>query len=435
MTCFNKCFVVVFFFLLPSGMEADILDVLEDLGYPVDQLEEGSFDKALEEGQRSPEFTHVVSWLTVKLQEFLDLIEHVNPITDPDDSDTFMLELSAFLREIGCPLSALTVGTIDDRLGTKELRLQLLNYLTMELASVMMLAVNKPIVLISNNIETPTTNYESDVASCMKSMLIALGFSKPPANITPQQLFSKLEAKIKEMIMKHPNQLGRSMLKSRLSDKQWAHLLSINESLDKEYQTRREMLIKRMDVTVQSFMWSDRAKQKEKQIRNFYESPSKKLTARTNIGIPQILAARDSLLRIQKTSSGEARERTKCAINKVRIGQVPDRGGRAWEHEPPPPEMPAFQQRNSGQSGGGGGRGGGGGGFQSDRGGGRGGGRVQSNWNDQKQPSQNMGGGQWNQGGGGLCLILSFFVCLFFLWGGSSIIFLHNFFLSFLFQL
>ena len=390
-------------------MEADILDVLEDLGYPVDQLEEGTFDKALDEGQRSPVFTHVVSWLTVRLQDFMDLVEQVNPITDPADSDTFMLELSAFLREIGCPLNALTVGTIDDRLGTKELRLQLLNYLTMELASVMMLAVNKPIVLVSNNNnDTPTTtNYESEVASYMKSMLIALGFSKPPANITSQQLFSKIEIKIKEMIMKHPNQLGRSMLKSRLSDKQWAHLLSINDSLGKEYFTRREMLIKRLDVTVQSFLWSDRAKQREKQIKNFYEGPSKKLTARVNIGIPQILAARDSLLRIQKTSSGEARERTKCAINKVRIGQVPDRGGRAWEHEPPPPEMPAFQQRNAGQSGGGGGRGGG---FQSDRGGGRGGGgRVQSNWNDQKQSSQNMGGGggggQWNQGGGGLCSI------------------------------
>jgi len=92
------------------------------------------------------------------------------------------------------------------------------------------------------------------------------------------------------------------------------------------------------------------------------------------------LAARDDLTRLQKTSSGEARERSKCAINKVLIGKVPDRGGRAWELEPPPPEMPAFMSRDNSQGGRGGGRGGGyqggggrgGGGYQG--GGGRGGG-------------------------------------------------------------
>ena len=55
------------------------------------------------------------------------------------------------------------------------------------------------------------------------------------------------------------------------------------------------------------------------------------------------------LLTMQKTSSGTAREKTKCKINKVMIGRVPDRGGRAYEHEIPPPEMPAFQKRSNEQ--------------------------------------------------------------------------------------
>ena len=53
------------------------------------------------------------------------------------------------------------------------------------------------------------------------------------------------------------------------------------------------------------------------------------------------------LLLIEKTSSGKHREKTKCPINRVKIGHVPDRGGRAYEHEVPPPEMPAFMQRQS----------------------------------------------------------------------------------------
>lgn len=35
---------------------------------------------------------------------------------------------------------------------------------------------------------------------------------------------------------------------------------AINQALVNEYQVRRKLLLKRLDVTVQSFGWSDRAK-------------------------------------------------------------------------------------------------------------------------------------------------------------------------------
>lgn len=35
---------------------------------------------------------------------------------------------------------------------------------------------------------------------------------------------------------------------------------AINQALVNEYEVRRKMLLKRLDVTVQSFGWSDRAK-------------------------------------------------------------------------------------------------------------------------------------------------------------------------------
>ena len=48
-----------------------------------------------------------------------------------------------------------------------------------------------------------------------------------------------------------------------LSQEQWAVLDRINDALTKEYSVRRQMLLTRCDVTVQSFKWSERAKVRE----------------------------------------------------------------------------------------------------------------------------------------------------------------------------
>ena len=45
-----------------------------------------------------------------------------------------------------------------------------------------------------------------------------------------------------------------------LSLEQWATLDKVNEALTKEYAVRRQMLLTRCDVTIQSFRWCDRAK-------------------------------------------------------------------------------------------------------------------------------------------------------------------------------
>ena len=51
------------------------------------------------------------------------------------------------------------------------------------------------------------------------------------------------------------------------------------------------------------------------------------------------------ILSIERTSSTTVRQYTvQCDINKVLIGNVPDRGGRPHETRPPP-EMPSFRQR------------------------------------------------------------------------------------------
>ncbi|XP_060072072.1 protein FAM98A-like [Ylistrum balloti] len=382
-------------------MENDILDSLEDLRYDGPLSEEQAFNDAVEAGPASVEYTKLVAWLTGQLRDFCGLEECANAINSPDEASNFIMELGSCLRELNCPYKELFEGTqVSDRLNTKKSRLQLLDYLTSELASVRMIAAKQPSQLKANSAPTstkPVEMIESDVAKHLRILLIALEISKPPASITSFQLFSKVEAKIQDLVSKFPNQAGTSLLKARLSDKQWDQVLKINEALCREYQTRREMLLKRLDVTVQSFMWSEKAKQKENDIAAVYQPVRKSLQTKPAIGVAQILSARDDLTRLEKTSSGDAREKTKCAINRVLIPKVPDRGGRAWELEPPPPEMPSFMKREAApqrpQSGHGGGRGRGGGG-----GGGGRGGKVQGGWGD---ANPNQQGGNWGQGGGG----------------------------------
>lgn len=94
--------------------------------------------------------------------------------------------------------------------------------------------------------------------------MIALGFPKPPDSISAQQLFAKVEQRIKEQLEKVPKDyLGKALLTGgALSAQQWKKIEEMNNSMSDEYKMRSEMLLKRLDVTIQSFTWSDRVKVK-----------------------------------------------------------------------------------------------------------------------------------------------------------------------------
>lgn len=121
-----------------------------------------------------------------------------------------------------------------------------------------------------------------------------------------------------------------------------------------------------------------------------YQPRRHSLRPQTTVDTAELLAAREDLCNVVKTSSGSSREKTTCAVNKVQeiiplfpikavnlafpseksisflsypqilMGTVPDRGGRPSEISAPPPEMPPWQKRQDGGGRGGwGGRGGG----------------------------------------------------------------------------
>lgn len=137
----------------------------------------------------------------------------------------------------------------------------------------------------------------------------------------------------------------------QLTFEEWNKLEKLQNELDAEYDLRREMLITRLDVTIQSFQWADSAKNKTSTIFECYSNKRQELDqilhTKKSTDVIELLAARDDILHVEKTSSSFVRQNTQTDIQKHIIGMVPDRGGRANEHQPPPPEMPAWQKNRS----------------------------------------------------------------------------------------
>lgn len=80
------------------------------------------------------------------------------------------------------------------------------------------------------------------------------GFSKPPANITPKQLFQKLIPSVQNAIQKGGQDLlGNPIFNATVTEQQWNTLNRVQKDLHDEYKIRREMLLTRLDCTIQSF--------------------------------------------------------------------------------------------------------------------------------------------------------------------------------------
>uniref|UniRef100_A0A8C0D6T9 Protein FAM98B n=1 Tax=Balaenoptera musculus TaxID=9771 RepID=A0A8C0D6T9_BALMU len=334
---------------MPSTMEGDVLDTLEALGYKGPLLEEQALMKAAEGGLSSPEFSELCVWLGSQIKSLCNLEESITSAGKDD------------LEKMACPYSVLVSGDIKDRLKKKDDCLKLLLFLSTELQALQ--------ILQNKKCKNSQLDKNSEIYQEVQAICDTLGIPKSTTSDIPLML-NQVESKVKDILSQvQKNHVGKPLLK-------------IDLSLE---QCRRRMLMERLDVTVQSFGGSDRAKIKTDDIARIYQPKRYALSPKTTITLAHLLAAREDISKIISTSSGSSQEKTACAINKVLMGRVPDRGGRPNEIEPPPPEMPPWQKRQEG--GGRGGWGGGGGG------GGRGGsGSGRGGWG---------GGGRWSGGGGG----------------------------------
>ncbi|XP_027855085.1 protein FAM98B [Xiphophorus couchianus] len=160
--------------------------------------------------------------------------------------------------------------------------------------------------------------------------------------------FEDVENEVKSRLVRLPGgDMTNPLLKASLSSEQWMELQKINQTLSVDYQCRRQMMIKRFQVTLESFAWGE--KQKERRAALGSVPSLVTLTGSSQVSPSLLLAAREDQSFIEPIKAGKS-----TAVYKMLMGSVPDRGGRPGEIEPP---MPTWGERRT--QGNRGGRGGG----------------------------------------------------------------------------
>lgn len=162
------------------------------------------------------------------------------------------------------------------------------------------------------------------------------------------------------------------------SSQQLAVVADIHRTFQSDYTLRVHMMRKRLEVTLQSFMWGGKGRQHEDELARLAATKLASFPAGSQVDEYELWAATPTVLHISRMTSREYAQRS--SIKRVIIGQVPDRGGRVDTNTRlgNDYEMPAFAKRSTStgsdsgshhRGGGGGGRRGGGGGGGRGRGG------------------------------------------------------------------
>ena len=171
-------------------MYYEILESLNNVGYQGKMLNESEFVDSLQTGFSSEDFRNLIINITSEIANLGQLDEKITPDCD---ADTFMIELSGFLKELGCTYDILVSDLIKNRIQNVASRYLLLEYLIGELMCYKMILRNKP--KNDNIINLQETSH----ASALKEIAITLKLGKPPDNISPKILFDKINGRLNEI--------------------------------------------------------------------------------------------------------------------------------------------------------------------------------------------------------------------------------------------
>lgn len=314
-------------------MESDILDILEQLGYDGPLAEEACLLAECGRGFSSSEYVNLLTWLTKQLTQFTETHTQDEIITaDP-------LDVSRLLKDCCCPYEGLASRLANGDVKDTRDHLKIILFVSSELQSAQL--------LLSKTLRDAEEREMRSCSPLQDLSVICHTLTLPdPAGRDPTDTFTDIQTQVNVLLEKLPEtHIGAPALQRSISAEQWEELEKINSTLSAEYECRRRMLIKRLDVTVQSFSWSDRAKVKIDQMARAYQPKRHSLSVRSSVSLAHLLAARRDICNMVKTSSGSSRQNTSCAVNRILMGRVPDRGGRPSEIQAPAPEMPTWRRR------------------------------------------------------------------------------------------
>ncbi|XP_036201232.1 protein FAM98C isoform X1 [Myotis myotis] len=262
----------------------------------------------------------------------------------PGAEEEFLRQLPRLLEELHCPDRALCGGDCASALREPGAGRRLLRFLCTELQAARLLRLHHQ--LDPTPAVSPSHGEGAEEGAGMVQELIlilqALGLLRPSLGTLASRLLWELHAKVSELLPSLPSGSLQPLLSHPLDAPRWEALESLCQSLGDQYCCRRSLLLKRLDLTISAFHWSDRAEAQGEAMKAVLIPIRETMTPESDVSIAHILAARADLSRLVPATSKAARRGTICAINKVLMGNVPDRGGRPNELEAP---MPSWQSR------------------------------------------------------------------------------------------
>ncbi|XP_036131172.1 protein FAM98C [Molossus molossus] len=262
----------------------------------------------------------------------------------PSAEEEFLRQLSGLLQELHCPDRALCGADCRTALRERGSSLRLLRFLCTELQAARLLNLQPQPG--STRATPPPGGEGAEEGTGMVQELVlilqALGLPRPTQGTLASRLLQELHAKISELLPSLPPGSLQPLLSYPLDAPRWEALESLGQSLRGQYCCRRCLLLKRLDLTTSAFYWSDRAEALGEAMKAVLIPVRKTLTPESDVSIAHILAARADLSRLVPATSKDARRGTCCAINKVLMGNVPNRGGHPNDLEAP---MPSWQSR------------------------------------------------------------------------------------------
>jgi protein FAM98B len=240
---------------------------------------------------------------------------------------------------------------------------------------------------------------DGNVRNVTEELRVAARILGAEEHPTASETLDSLETKVNEALNDAPEgHLDRILgddCASALSQHDRQALQRVDDALCNEYAVRREMLIRRAEVTTASFLWSPRVRgTRQDGVRKEIDTSIAQMSCTPRVGADDAFDARNGALAFaaRRTSTGDA-DTLRSAVKSVRIGAVPDRGGRTDVTRQG--ALPAFQERQVTKGdvvGGGGGRGRGDGSRRGGRG--AGGGRTKQKQSADGDSAVPGGGGR-----------------------------------------
>ncbi|XP_062968357.1 protein FAM98C isoform X1 [Cynocephalus volans] len=331
-----------------EGAEAEARE-WDDVARDLLALGYGGFPGAASRGTSCPDFRALCARLAAELATLGDLeqqreegAEVLSAGDGPSAEEEFLRQVANLLREWHCPDRTLCGGDCVTALRKPGTGLRLLRFLCSEVQAARLLHLHpsldpSPVLPFREGAEE-----EAGMVQELVLTLQAVGLPSPTRGTPASQLLWELHTKISELLPSLPPGFMQPLLTYPLDAPRWEALESLSQSLRDQYCCRRCLLLKRLDLTTSAFHWSDRAEAQGEAMKAVLIPVREVLTPESDVSIAHVLAARADLSCLIPATSKAVRRGTCCAINKVLMGNVPDRGGRPNELEAP---MPSWQSR------------------------------------------------------------------------------------------